>query len=114
MYSSSHGPKQTLTKERTMKKIRWILLMLVVPAMVTVAGCSVYKQPIKSEVEVNRHKVLNIGDQVLLFHSGTQDVKKIICIGETIPVYTEAFTSGVTSRKEIGKIKVLEYAGDHY
>ncbi|UFS70685.1 hypothetical protein LPW11_00500 [Geomonas sp. RF6] len=98
-----------------MKKILWMTVLLSIAAMSAVfTGCSVYEKPIKSEVEVKKSKVLNIGDQVLLFHSGTEDVKKSICVGETIPVYTEAFTSGVTKRHEVGKIKVLEFAGDHY
>jgi len=97
-----------------MKKMSWIIAVLAVSVLGQVfSGCAKYEPPIKSEVEAQRHKILKVGDQVMLFHSGTEDVKKVICIGDVIPVFLEESTSGVTKRTEVGKVKVLEYAGDH-
>jgi hypothetical protein len=67
------------------------------------------KQPrIKGEV------VMKTGSRVHMFHSGTADVKKEICINDVIPVYRETPTGGHTTTKEVGKVKVLSYAGEHY
>lgn len=67
------------------------------------------KQPlIKSEV------VMKVGNKVNLFHSGTEDVKKEVCLNDVIPVYRELMTGGHTTTKEVGKVKVLTYAGEHY
>lgn len=67
------------------------------------------KQPaIKSEV------VMQVGNKVHLFHSGTEDVKKEICLTDVIPVYRDLMAGGHTTTKEVGKVKVLAYAGEHY
>lgn len=71
--------------------------------------CALEKQPqIKSEV------VMKAGKKVHLFHSGTADVKKEICLKDVIPVYRETMAGGHTQTKEVGKVKVLSYVGEHY
>jgi hypothetical protein len=82
-----------------------LLLLSALPA-VTLA---LEKQPrIESEI------VMKEGDKLHLFHSGTADVRKEICLNDTLPVYRELMTGGHTTVKEVGQIKVLDYAGEHY
>lgn len=52
-----------------------------------------------------------VGDQVRLFHSGNENIQKVFCVGDVIPVYREVDAYGVTKRTEVGKIKVLSYDG---
>ena len=58
--------------------------------------------------------VMKVGNKVNLFHSGTADVKKEICVGDVITVYRE--TGGAKNPKstEVGAVKVTGYAGEHY
>src|SRR6266702_2153285 len=53
-------------------------------------------------------------EKVKLFHSGTADVKKEICLGDVITVYRE--TGGAKNPKsaEVGAVKVTGYEGEHY
>lgn len=87
------------------------LAALALSAMVAAPfpAASLETQPrIKSEV------VMKEGGTVHLFHSGTPDVKKEICLNDVIPVYREMMAGGHTTSKEVGKIKVVSYAGEHY
>ncbi len=58
--------------------------------------------------------VMKVGNTVHLFHSGTADVKKEICLNDVIPVYRETPAGSHMNVKEVGKVKVLAYAGEHY
>ena len=78
-------------------------LMAVAPLTVQAA-----EKKVKSEV------VMKTGKKVHLFHSGTADVKKEVCLKDVIPVYRETMGGGHTTVKEVGKVKVLSYAGEHY
>ncbi len=51
------------------------------------------------------------GDIVCLFQSGTLEVKKIIHIGDVLPVYRE---DREHQARPVGKIKILVYAGEDY
>jgi len=51
------------------------------------------------------------GETVCLFVSGTEDVRKSIGIGDVLVVYRE---DGNREQKEVGKIRVISYAGDDY
>ena len=85
------------------------LLTLVVMIAAPLAAQAIEKQPqIKNEV------VMKVGKKVHLFHSGTADVKKEICLKDVIPVYRETMAGGHTTVKEVGKVKVLGYVGEHY
>jgi len=86
-----------------------VALALLVFAAVTVTAHAIEMQPqIKSEV------VMKAGGIVHLFHSGTADVKKEICLNDIIPVYREYPAGGHFTSKEVGKVKVLSYEGEHY
>ena len=73
-----------------------------------VAQVTQKQQELRGEVETKT------GKKVRLFHSGTQDVKKTICIGDLIPVYREVYAYGAIKKTEVGKIKILSYVGEHY
>ncbi len=49
-----------------------------------------------------------------LFHSGTPDVRKAICLGDTIPVYREVKVENRYRVEEVGKVRVLSYQGRNY
>jgi hypothetical protein len=51
------------------------------------------------------------GETVCLFQSGTEDVRKTIGIGDVLIVYRKG---GDREHREVGKIKVLSYAGEDY
>ena len=51
------------------------------------------------------------GESVCLFQSGTEDVRKTIVVGDVLIVYREGENRG---QEEVGKIKVLSYAGEEY
>jgi hypothetical protein len=98
-------------------KIMLKVLVLSFFGMLAISPLSVYaKEKFKSEV------VMKTGDKVHLFHSGTEAVKKVFCLNDIIPVYREVATGykpvkeaeQVKTLKEVGKIKVLSYVGDHY
>lgn len=94
-----------------MRKLARIVAALALSVMVTapIAAKALEKQPrIKSEV------VMKEGSTVHLFHSGTADVKKEICLNDVIPVYRDTMAGGHATTKVVGKVKVLSYAGEHY
>ena len=87
------------------KMVLFVALSLFVVAPLTAQAA---EKKAKSEV------VMKAGKKVHLFHSGTADVKKEICLSDVVPVYRETMGGGHTTVKEVGKVKVLSYAGEHY
>ncbi len=67
-----------------------------------------------AEKKVKSEVVMKTGNKVHLFHSGTADVKKEICLNDVVTVYRE--TGGAKNPKtiEVGQVKVLSYVDDHY
>ncbi len=51
------------------------------------------------------------GDIVCLFQSGTAEVRKIIHVGDVLPVYREHRDH---QAHPVGKVKILDYAGEDY
>jgi hypothetical protein len=85
------------------------LFVFLVFATTVCSPMVVYAQEkIKSEV------VMKTGNKLHLFHSGTADVKKDICLNDIIPVYRETQTGGHQAIEEVGQVKVLSYSGKHY
>jgi hypothetical protein len=99
-----------------MRSIVKVSLMLVFALGVSLPLASYAAEKVRSEV------VMKMGNKVHLFHSGTQEVKKEICLNDVLPVYRDTAvgyrqTKGadqVKNLKEVGKVKVLSYVGDHY
>ena len=67
-----------------------------------------------AEKKVKSEVVMTMGNKIHLFHSGTADVKKDICIKDVIPVYRETGGAKNPQSKEVGAVKVIGYAGEHY
>ncbi len=86
----------------------WGLMMTIMAYAPAVAQPTKQQQELRGEVDTKS------GKKVRLFHSGTQDVRKTICVGDVIPVYREVYAYGAIKRTEVGKIKVLSYLGEHY
>lgn len=94
-----------------MKRLVKVLSVLAVTIMAcspVAAQVTKQQQELRSEVETKK------GKKVRLFHSGTQDVKKVICVGDVIPVYREVYAYGAIKKTEVGRIRVLSYLGEHY
>ena len=90
-----------------MKKLSRIIAVLTLVVMATAPlAAQAAEKKIKSEV------VMKVGKQVNLFHSGTADVKKEICLNDVITVYRQLGKN--PQLKEVGKVKVLDYEGEHY
>jgi hypothetical protein len=97
-----------------MKKFMWILILMFLPFSVglPLRANAVSPSPIPGEREERIAKGIRVkGETVCLFESGTEDVKKSININDIIPVYRESKSHEL---KEVGKIKVLSYAGEDY
>lgn len=91
------------------KLIGFLKILAVLLILQPAAAFALERQPqIRSEV------MMKAGDKLHLFHSGTADVRKEICLQDVLPVYRERMTGGHTTIKEVGKVKVLNYVGDHY
>jgi len=91
--------------------MRKVLMLAILAAFVAAVSAPVTVQAAeKAKSEV----VMKVGNTVSLFHSGTADVKKEICMGDVIPVYRETMGGGHTTSKEVGKVKVTGYEGEHY
>ncbi len=91
-----------------MRKIVLFAIMAVFLAAVTAP------LTVQAAEKVNGEVVMKVGNKVNLFHSGTADVRKEICLGDVITVYRE--TGGAKNPKitEVGAVKVTGYAGKHY
>ncbi len=91
------------------------IIVLSIFGLLAVSPLSVYAaKTFKSEV------VKQTGDNLYIFRSGTQDVKKDFCLNDVIPVYREAAYGWpikgygeVKTTSEVGEIKVLSYLGNH-
>ncbi len=94
-----------------MSKLIRNIAAVVVSIMVAV---SIVTSAVEAQAQTKSEVVMKEGSIVHLFHSGTADVKKEICLNDVIPVYRETMAGGHTTIQEVGKVKVLSYAGEHY
>ena len=97
-----------------MKKTAWIFIGMVLAAVVGFPTLSeaVSFSPVPEEQEEQAARgIMEKGDVVCLFQSGTAEVKKAINIGDVILVFREGPDHKL---KAIGKIKVLSYSGQDY
>jgi len=68
--------------------------------------------PIPAEREEKATKgIMEKGDIICLFQSGTADVRKAITVNDDLPVYRESKSHELV---EVGKIRVLSYVGEDY
>ncbi|TWJ19753.1 hypothetical protein [Geobacter argillaceus] len=54
------------------------------------------------------------GDTVNLFHGGSKVAKEEFCLNEVVSVYRYTGLRRYRSYKEVGKVKITGYVGDHY
>jgi hypothetical protein len=91
-----------------MRKIVLFAIMAAFIAAVSAPHAVQAAEKVKGEV------VMKVGNKVSLFHSGTADVKKEICLGDVITVYREIGGAKNPKSTEVGAVKVTGYAGEHY
>ena len=80
----------------------------------TILALPLATQAVEMQAKVESSVVMVVGSKVHLFHSGTADVKKEICLNDVLSVHRELMAGGHTTSQEVGKVKVLAYVGEHY
>jgi hypothetical protein len=95
-------------QEKRSRRIMAILLLLAIGFPLAAFGVS-YPPSLYHKAE--RHDKFVKGDTVFLFHSGTDDVKKTIYVGDTLAVYR---TTPACEIVPIGIIKVVSFVGETY
>ncbi len=97
-----------------MKIVMRILIVMFLPISIglPLRANAVSPSPIPGVLEERTAQGIKVkGETVCLFQSGTADVKKAISVNDVLPVYRESESHEF---KEVGKIKVLSYAGEDY
>ncbi len=96
-----------------MKKIGKLLAVLLISCLgLPPLAHAVSPSPVPEEREEKITKGIKVkGETVCLFQSGTADVKKTINVNDVLSVYRENKNHEF---KEVGKIRVLSYAGEDY
>ena len=91
--------------------MRKIVLFAILAAFITAVSAPL---TVHAADKVKGEVVMKVGNKVNLFHSGTADVKKEICLGDVITVYRELGGAKNPKTTEVGSVKVTGYAGEHY
>jgi hypothetical protein len=114
--ANSGGFSPPQRKETTMNRIVRVLVLLVFGVVAAFPLSSLAQEKVKTAV------IMKAGNTVNLFYSGTENVRKLICLNDVIPVYRETTVGYVPTKevaqpkalKEVGKVRVVSYIGDHY
>ena len=88
-----------------------VLAFLFIIGPPLVARATTYFPFEDEHLRLKEKTIMKVGSIVYVFHSGTPDVKNAIAVNDTLTVYRE---SSSCEMKEVGKIKVLSYAGENY
>ena len=91
--------------------MRKIVLFAVMAAFLAAVSTPTYVQAAE---KVKGEVVMKVGNKVNLFHSGTADVKKEICLGDVVTVYRETGGAKAPKSTEVGAVKVTGYVCEHY
>ncbi|WP_298439548.1 hypothetical protein [Geobacter sp.] len=91
-----------------MRTIIAVIGILIASLLVSAPLKAVAADKVTSEV------VMKVGNKVHLFHSGTADVKKEICLNDVLKVYREIGGAKNPKEVEVGQVKVESYVGSHY
>ncbi len=97
-----------------MKRVIWILIVLFLSSAVGLPSLAsaVSWSPLEDErAEKAAKGIIEVGEVVCLFQSGTADVKKEIHVSDILVVYRETRDHQL---KEVGKIRILSYVGEDY
>lgn len=89
-----------------MLSVLWLLLVISIPLAVFAVS-----YPAQLYHQEERHDKFTKGDTFYLFHSGTDDVKKTIHVGDVLTVYRISPSCEISP---IGLIKIQSYVGDTY
>jgi hypothetical protein len=92
------------------------MLMLVALQILTASPLLAVSYPPAGQepTYLNEEDVMAVGAKVDMFHSGTQDVRNAIKIGDVLVVYKEYPPDRGAFSKQTGKVKVLGTIGDYY
>ena len=90
--------------------MRKIVLFAILAAFIAAVSAPL---TVQAAEKVKGEVVMKVGNKVNLFHSGTADVRKEICLGDVITVYRET-RAKAPKTTEVGAVKVTGYAGEHY
>jgi hypothetical protein len=91
--------------------MRRFVLFAIMAAFVAAVSAPI---TVQAAEKVKGEVVMKVGNKVNLFHSGTADVKKEICLGDVITIYRETGGAKAPKSTEVGAVKVTGYAGEHY
>ena len=92
-----------------------LFLFLLVPLLLTTPLLAVSYPPSGEEPSyLKDQEVMRVGAKVHMFHSGTEDVKNAIKLGDVLIVYREYPPDISGMAKESGKVKVIGTLGDYY
>ncbi len=97
-----------------MKRVIRILIVLFLSSYVGLPSLAyaVSWSPLEEERADKAAKgIIEVGEIVCLFQSGSADVKKEIHVSDVLVVYREARDHQL---KEVGKIRILSYVGEDY
>jgi hypothetical protein len=92
-----------------------LLLLLTVPLLLASPLRAVSYPPAVTEPSYPKdEEVMKVGVKLLMFHSGTQDVRGAVKVNDVLPVYREYPPDISGATKETGKVRVLAALGDYY
>lgn len=74
----------------------------------------VYPFPEKKPHTHKEEAVMTVGAKLLLFHSGTDEIRKTIHENDTLTVYREYPPDFSVEPREVGKVRILLPLGDYY
>jgi hypothetical protein len=97
-----------------MKKIQFLLLLLVPFAMSSNLHPVAYPFPENESVYIKDEPVMKAGTKLYLFHSGTEDVKNSINVNDSLTVYRMHPADSSMETRVVGKVRVLSPLGDYY
>lgn len=93
---------------RTFKLVVGGLLFLGLVAL----GQYAFAIDLGTQPQIKADVVSTAGGSIRLFHGGTVEAKKLFCKDEVVPVYR--YYGRHMQTKEVGKVKIGEFMGDHY
>lgn len=97
-----------------MKKISFLLLLLVPLAMSGTLHAVAYPFPENGSAHIKDEAVMKVGTKLYLFHSGTEDVKNAMHVNDSLTVYRVHPADLSIETREVGKVRVLSPLGDYY
>jgi hypothetical protein len=73
-----------------------------------------YPPSVQEPTVLKETDLMQVGDTVHLFQSGTKDVAAAIRVGDLLSVYRDYPPDLSSASKQTGKVKVLNTIGDYY